>query len=159
MRRLYAAARLASVAGAALLLGTVAASAAPPGEVTNVMFASSSQITWSSVAGSNDYNVYRGLLSWLRTGDGAECHGDEIAGTTFTSLPAPAVGEVYVYWVTAESNVDGEGAAGTGSGNIPRPLRGSCDRVVRHHYQDRLGFGSDEWTRGRIAALGLQGYL
>ena len=159
MQRLYAVVRLALAAGTALLLGAVAATAAPPGEVTNVMFASSSQISWSPVAGSNDYNVYRGLLSWFRAGDGAECHGDEIAGTTFTSLPTPAVGEGFIYWVTAESNVDGEGTAGTGTGAIARPLRGSCDRVVRHHYQDRLGFGSDEWTRGRVATLGLQAYL
>jgi uncharacterized protein (DUF1800 family) len=159
MQRLFAAARLASAAGAALLFGPVAASAAPPGEVTNVMFSSASQITWSSVAGSNDYNVYRGLLSWLGVGDGAECHGDEIAGTSFTSLPTPAVGEGFIYWITAESNVDGEGSAGAGTGAIARPLRSSCDRVVRHHYQDRIGFGSDEYTRGRIATLGLQAYL
>jgi len=159
MQRLFAAAGTAAAAGAALLLGAGAAAAAPPGEVTDVMFGTASQVTWSSVAGGDDYNVYRGLLSWLSTGDGAECHGDEIAGTSFTSLPDPAVGQVYVYWVTAESNVDGEGTVGTGTGGSGRPLRGSCDRIVRHHVLDRAGFGGDEWTRARLALLGGQGHI
>src|SRR5262245_41313730 len=154
------AAVLCSAAPLAVLLAAAApAFAAPPGEVTGVLIGTSSQITWSPTAGSDDYNVYRGLIDWRRTGNGAECHGDEIAGTSFTSAADPPLGQGYFYLVTAESTLNGEGTAGTGSGNVPRPLRGTCDRVVRHHLLDRLGFGGDEWTRGRIATLGLQGYI
>ena len=159
MHQRLAAAGAAAATGAALLLGSGAALAAPPGEVTNVTFGPGSQISWTSVAGSNDYNIYRGVVSWLRTADGAECHGDEIAGTTFTSLPDPAVGEAFFFWVTAESNVDGEGTAGTGTGGSARPLRSTCDRIARHHILDRAGFGGDEWTRARLTLLGRQAYL
>ena len=159
MHQRLAAAGAAAATGAALLLGSGAAVAAPPGEVTGVTFGPGSQITWTSVAGSNDYNIYRGVVSWLFAGDGAECHGDEIAGTSFTSLPEPPVGEAFFYWVTAESDVDGEGTAGAGTGGSGRPLRGSCDRIARHHLLDRAGFGGDEWTRARLDLLGRQAYL
>src|SRR5262245_12297379 len=159
MPRVSAAVLFSATAIAGLLAGGGSASAAPPGEVTGVLISTASQITWSPTAGANDYNVYRGLVSWLRSGNGAECHGDEIAATSFTTASSPPLGQGFFYLVTAESTVEGEGTAGTGSGNLPRPLRGTCDRVMRHHLLDRLGFGSDEWTRGRIAALGFQGYL
>ena len=145
--------------GITLLFGIGVAAAAPPGEVTGVLIDSASQITWSSVAGANDYNVYRGLLSWLPGGNGAECHGDEIAGTAFTTAAVPPVGEGYFYLLTAESNLDGEGTAGTGSGGGSRPLRGSCDRIMRHHVLDRTGFGGDEWSRARQLLLGTQAYI
>jgi uncharacterized protein (DUF1800 family) len=158
MPRVSAVLFLAS-ASTALLSGVGSAAAAPPGEVSGVVVSTTSTITWSPTAGANDYNVYRGLVSWLRSAAGAECHGDEIAATTFTSAGNPPTGEGYYYLVTAESTVDGEGTAGNGTGNVPRPLRGSCDRIMRHHMLERLGYGSDEWSRTRIAALGFQGYI
>src|SRR6185436_8969181 len=154
-----AAVRNIVAAGVALLIGIGTAAAAPPGEVTGVLVGSSSQLSWSPVAGANDYNVYRGRLSWLARGDGAECYGDEIAATTFTSAADPPVGDGFFYLVTAESNLDGEGSAGTGSSGLARPLRGRCDVIIQHHVFDRLGYGSDEWSRARMAALGLQGYI
>jgi len=154
-----AAARNMVAASVALLIGIGTVAAAPPGEVTGVLVGTTSQITWTPVAGANEYNVYRGMISWLARGDGAECHGDEIAGTTFTSAPNPPPGDGFFYLVTGESNVDGEGTAGTGSTGAPRPLRGTCDAIMQHHVLDRIGYGGDEWTRGRIATLGLQGYI
>ncbi|HZN02364.1 MAG TPA: DUF1800 domain-containing protein [Candidatus Polarisedimenticolia bacterium] len=142
-----------------LLSGIGIVAAAPPGEVTGVQVGSSSQISWTTIAGAADYNVYRGLVSWLGRGDGAECHGDEIAATSFPSAANPPAGEAYFYLVTAESSSGEEGTAGTGTGGSGRPLRGSCDAIVRHHVLERVGYGGDEWTRGRIAALGNQGYL
>ena len=141
-----------------VLSGIGMAAAAPPGEVTGLQIGTSSQITWTAVAGATDYNVYRGLVSWLPRGDGAECHGDEIAGTAFTTAADPPSGEAYFYLVTSESS-GGEGTAGTGTGGAARPLRGTCDGVMRRHVLGRTGYGGDEWTRGRIGTLGIQGYI
>jgi uncharacterized protein (DUF1800 family) len=151
--------RITGACSVMFLIGIGISAAAPPGEVSNVQVGSSSQITWTSVAGATDYNVYRGLVSWQFRGDGAECHGDEIAGTSFASAGDPPAGEAFYYLVTAESDAGGEGTAGTGTGGAARPLRGTCDAIARHHVLDRIGYGGDEWTRGRIAALGIQGYL
>ena len=142
-----------------LLSGIGIVAAAPPGEVTGVQIGSSSQLSWTAVAGTTDYNVYRGLVSWLVRGDGAACLGDEIAATSFTSLADPPSGEAFFYLVTAESDAGGEGTAGTGTGGTARPRRGTCDAIMRRHVLDRIGFGGDEWSRARIAALGIQGYL
>jgi uncharacterized protein (DUF1800 family) len=135
------------------------ARAAPPGEVAGLAIDPVSNLSWSPLAGADDYNVYRGLTSWLVKGEGAQCHGDEIAATSFASPANPPVGAAYYYLVTGESNVDGEGTAGTGSSGQPRALRGLCDPVMRGHILDRTGYGWSEWSRDRIAALGIQGYI
>jgi len=142
-----------------LASGVGPAVAAPPGEVTGDRIDQTSLLTWTAVAGADDYNVYRGEIAWLRTRTGAECHGDEIAGTSFATPLQPAAGHGYFYLVTAESNLNGEGTPGNDTSGIPRPLRGSCDRIMRHHYLDRLGYGWGEWTRDRFTALGRQGYI
>jgi uncharacterized protein (DUF1800 family) len=143
----------------ALALAAGSALAAPPGEVTGVAFGPGPSLAWDAVSGADDYNVYRGLLPWLAAGAGAQCHGDEIAATSFATPGEPPAGQGYFYLVTAESNAFGEGSAGTSSGGAPRALRGACDAVVMHHALDRAGFGWDEWTRDRIGALGVGGYL
>ena len=130
-----------------------------PPEVQNVLLDTSSNITWSQAAGADDYNVYRGLLSWLAKGDTPKCHGDEIPGLTFASPANPAAGQGFFYLVTGESNLGGEGTAGTGSTGLPHEVRGKCDAVMRGHVLNRTGFGWDEWSRDRIAALGKQGYI
>ena len=152
-------ARNMAACGLGLLVGTGTIAAAPPAEVTGVQIGAASQISWSAAAGATDYNVYRGEVSWLVRGDGAKCHGDEIVPTSFGSAANPPVGEAFFYLVTAESVAGEEGTAGAGTGGSGRPLRGSCDAIMRHHVLNRIGYGDDEWTRGRIATLGLQGYL
>src|SRR5436309_6454481 len=89
-----------------LASGVGPAVAAPPAEVTGDRIDQASQLTWTAVSGADDYNVYRGDLSWLRTRTGAECHGDEIVGASFTTPPQPAVGRGYFYLITAESSLD-----------------------------------------------------
>ena len=131
----------------------------PPGEVTGLDFTGPATLVWSPVAGADDYNVYRGLTGWLVSGAGPQCHGDEIAGTSFSTPAAPPAGQAYYYLATAESTIDGEGTAGASSNGTPHVLRGRCDPVMRTHLLNRLGYGSDEWSRGRIAALGLQGFI
>ena len=73
----------AAMVAAAPVFSGDAALAAPPGEVTGDLMSAASVLSWSPVAGADDYNVYRGLISWLKPGAGAQCHGDEIAGTSF----------------------------------------------------------------------------
>jgi len=143
----------------AFLIGIGTVAAAPPGEVQQLRVSLSSLLIWKPVTGATDYNVYRGLVSWMRRGDGVECHGDEIAMNYFRSIQNPPPGEAFFYLVTAESNTAGEGTAGAGTGGAARPRRGACDALVRHHVLGRAAFGEDEWTRARIAARGIQGYL
>src|SRR5437867_11712991 len=107
--------------------------AAAPGEVTGDVMSAASVLSWSAVAGADDYNVYRGFISWLKPGSGAMCHGDEIAGTSFSTPANPPLGLGYFYLVTAESNLNGEGTPGNDSLGNRRPLRGLCDAVVRDH--------------------------
>src|SRR5256885_15919561 len=142
-----------------LASGLGPAVAAPPGEVTGDRIDPTSQLTWTAVTGADDYNIYRGDITWLRSRTGAECHGDGIVGTSFATPLPPAVGRGYFYLITAESSLNGEGTPGSDTSGTVRPLRGSCDRVMRHHYLDRLGYGWDEWTRDRFATLGRQGYI
>jgi uncharacterized protein (DUF1800 family) len=150
---------VAAVVTAAAAFSCGAALAAPPGEVTGDVMSAASVLSWTPVTGADDYNVYRGLISWLKPGAGAQCHGNEIAGTSFSTPVNPPVGQGYFYLVTAESNVNGEGTPGNDSSGNRRPLRGLCDAVARDHVLDRTGYGWDEWTRDRIAALGVQGYI
>jgi uncharacterized protein (DUF1800 family) len=152
--------RIPGACGLVFLMGIGISAAAPPGEVPRVWLSSTSQsIMWLRVIGATDYNVYRGLVSSRRRGDGAECHGDELTINTMKSADNPPAGDAFYYLVTAESDAGGEGTIGVGTGGAARPLRGTCDAVMRRHVLDRLGYGGDEWTRARIAALGLQGYI
>ncbi len=151
--------RLAEALGFAILaLVPSVPSLAQPAEVTGVAMGDAATLEWNVVAGADDYNVYRGLLSWLASGDPARCHGDEVAGTSFPTPAAPPVGQGFYYLVTAENGL-GEGTPGQDSGAAERDLLGSCDTVLRNAMLDRLGGGWSEWDRDRIAALGLQGYI
>src|SRR5882672_2327581 len=135
------------------------AAAAPPGEVTGDTLSASSTLAWSPVAGADEYNVYRGSISWLASASGAQCHGAAIAATSFSSPVNPAAGQGYFYLVTAESILNGEGTPGSDSHGSPRPLRGACAKVVRNHVLNRTGYGWNEWARDRMAALGIRGYI
>jgi uncharacterized protein (DUF1800 family) len=141
-----------------LASGGILHAQAPP-EVTGLQIDLASNLTWDPAPGADDYNVYRGLISWLAAGNTAKCHGDEIAATSFTSPANPGAGEGYFYLVTAESNTAGEGTPGAGSTGVPHLLRGGCDAVAKTHVLNRVGYGWDEWARDRVAALGLQGYI
>src|SRR3989442_14468235 len=103
-----------------LLAGTALLAQTPSAQVTGLDVSTTSTLTWSPVAGADDYNVYRGVIEWLASGAGPQCHGDEIIGTSFTSPANPAPGDGYFYLVTAESNLGGEGTPGTMSNGFPR---------------------------------------
>ncbi len=132
--------------------------AAPPGEVTGDRMDPSSTLSWNATPGASVYNVYRGDVSWLRTHSGVLCHAVQVAATSFVTPVNPATTQGFFYLVTAESAADEEGTPGTDSSGAPRPLRGSCDAVIRNHAFNRLGYGWSEWTRDRAATLGYAAY-
>jgi uncharacterized protein (DUF1800 family) len=133
------------------------ASAAAPGEVGRIAAGPASVFLWTSVTTATSYNVYRGLVSTRRQGEGAECHG-RVTNRALKTTENPPVGDAFYYLVTAESDA-GEGTIGSGTGGLARPRRGTCDGLLAHHVLDRIGYGESDWSRARIAALGLQGYI
>lgn len=140
-----------------LPLSGVAFAQAPP-EVQNVQFDDNLTLTWAAAAGADHYNVYRGRIADLGSG-APRCHGFAVSATTFTSPDDPASADAYAYLVTAESITNGEGTPGVVTAGSERPLLGSCKTVMRNHVLDRIGSGWDEWTRDRVATLGIAGYI
>lgn len=142
------AALLACISGLAL--------GAPPPEVAGVGFADRTSMFWSPAAGADAYNVYLGRLS---SDEPFRCHAYRLAGTTFSPDEDPPFADGYFYVVTAESDLEGEGPAGLATSGQPRPLLGTCGPVMRTHVLNRLGYGWSEWSRNRVAGLGLDGYI
>ena len=145
---------LLGLAGAVLCTSAVAQA---PGEVTNAAFADDITLNWTAVTASDFYNIYRGSLSQLS--DGGRCHGYALQATSFTADDEPGIGAGSFFLITAESLINGEGTPGTGTGGAPRPLLGACTPVMQAHVQSRLGYGKNEWTADRMAALGIQAYI
>ncbi len=144
---------------AALAASHAALLAQAPPEVPNFRFVDADTLAWDPSPGAQFYNVYRGRLSDLIAGTPPQCHAYEVGATTFASHQDPAAtGEIFVYLVTGES-AGGEGTPGEASSGTPRVLRGPCAPAVAGHLLNRAGFGWDEWTSGRIQALGIQGHI
>src|SRR5437870_2049745 len=141
--RLHATATAGAIALGGAGLTITAALATPPPEVTGDRFTNKTTLAWNPVGGTGiDYNVYRGQLSGLRSGVPAQCHGDEVTATSFTTPAVPAAADGYFYLVTAENAAGEEGTPGTTSASVTRTLLGTCDKVMRNHVLDRLGYGS-----------------
>lgn len=135
-----------------------AAGQVPP-EIEAVGFASESELTWAPAPTADDYNVYRGRITDLLAGTPLRCHADEIEESRYLTPAEPPPGDVFAFLVTGESDVEGEGSAGSDSGGESRALLGRCDTVIRTHLLRRIGFGEDEWSRQRLATLGIAGYV
>ncbi len=123
-----------------------------PGEIANLGFSAPDNLVWDPEPSSDDYNIYRGRLGDLLGGRPPRCAGNDIAAPSFSVPAAPASGEGWAYLVTGESDSAGEGPSGS-------PTLGACDRIVKHHLLNRIGFGWDEYVRDRIDAVGLQGFV
>jgi uncharacterized protein (DUF1800 family) len=137
------------------ILGPGPGSAEVPGEVAELLFTDRAEIGWTPVPGTDSYHVYRGSLG----SEAARCHGFAVPGTAFQTASEPDSGAGFFYLVTAESATEGEGTPGNASGGGERPLIGSCGAVMRHHVLSRLGYGWSEWSRDRLQALGVAGYI
>lgn len=151
--------RFLSVLFGASWLSVGALQAQTPPEVTNVRFSTKTSLTWNAASGSADYNVYRGLASQLRRGIPPRCHGDEITSLSFQTPEAPAPGEGFVFLVTGEAANGSEGTPGSPSAGGTRTLRGRCDPTMRTNILNRLAFGRDDYTFGRLQALGIDGFI
>lgn len=136
-----------------------AATAQVPGEVPHANFLDHEVFRWGDEPLADSYSVYRGDLSLLTAGVPAKCHGFEIGAVTFNTPAVPQSGNGFFYLVTGVSDLNGEGTPGNDSDSNVRPLLGSCASVVRNHVFNRIGYGWDEWTRDRVASLGLAGYI
>jgi hypothetical protein len=98
----------------------------PPGEVSNLRFASRTTLTWSPERSVGDYNVYRDLLSNLSGLGFGGCFRSEAAAATATDLESPAAGKGFFYLVTAENRLDEEGTKGFRSNGSERGNSAPC---------------------------------
>ncbi|MFN7966024.1 MAG: DUF1800 family protein [Acidobacteriota bacterium] len=144
---------------AALSLSLTTALAQTPPEVTAVRFSNKTTLAWDSAAGAARYNIYRGVVSQLAAGVPATCHVSDVAGTSATTPNLPASGVGYFYLVTGESATSQEGTPGNRSSGAQRSLMGRCDPVIRQNVLDRITYGRNDYVNGRVAALGLQGFV
>lgn len=144
-------------------LGAIAASgvglAVPPSEVGSVVVNPADTLNWAATAGATSYNVYRGsALQLVKDGVWPRCHLWNISTTSASSPELPSAGDAFAYLVTAV-NADGEGTLGTQSSGGSRSVMGPCQTVMEHHLLDRVTYGTNDYVRSRIAAVGLQGFL
>lgn len=136
------------------LLASASAFAQAPPEVAGVGFAPGSTLGWSAAVGAAAYDVYRGSITDLKAGTPARCHAYRVTDTSFVTAAAPPAGEAWFFLVTGESGAGAEGTAGDDSHGVARSLLGRCGPVMRKHVFDRTGYGWNEWSRDRAAALG-----
>lgn len=139
-------------------LASAAAVAQVPGEVGGVRMDDPATLAWDAVAGATEYTVYEGPFSWLRHGYLLHCDGDNVAETAYEPRMDPGPGEGVFYLVTA-TNGSGTGTPGQDGAGHDRWLGGTCAGVQERAILGRAGFGGDEWSRDRIATLGIQGYV
>jgi uncharacterized protein (DUF1800 family) len=141
-----------------LLAGFALAQA--PDEVQGVGFDDPAVLDWNAVAGADHYQVYRGGIQELSTGNPGRCHGFQIESASFATPAEPGSGQGFFYLVTAESITNGEGSPGSPTGGGERGLLGTCRKVMRNHVLNRGGYGWDEWSSDRIDTLGgLNAYI
>ena len=123
------------------LLATTVSFGQPPAEVTGVELGGSGSLTWAATPGADSYNVYRGELGAAPVG---RCHGYRKTGLSFDTGAAPLPGAGQFYLVTAESDAEGEGTAGSTSAAAPRALLGSCGLFMRGHAKARRSTVTEE---------------
>ncbi len=97
---------------------------APPGEVTNLRFASRTTLAWDPEGSGGPYNVYRGsLLDILAFGS---CLESGVAVETVTDTFTPSRGAGLFYLVTAENRLGEEGTKGYSINGSERPNAAPC---------------------------------
>jgi hypothetical protein len=93
----------------------------PPVETSGLRFSANKQtLTWSAVAGADDYNLYRGGLASLSALGYGSCFQQHISGSTTADAAVPSVGTGFFYLVTAENLLDEEGTKGFASSGAER---------------------------------------
>jgi hypothetical protein len=89
-------------------------------------------LTWTPVAGADDYSVTVGTRSGLASSDFGACTLSTNGATTFQSAQMPAAGELLTYLVQGQSYACGIGSLGSGAGELQRSNinAAACDSVT-----------------------------
>jgi hypothetical protein len=107
--------------------------AGPPGEVSPagstlpLRFLDHATLAWEDANrnGAATFNLYRGSIEGLVSGDTGSCLMASIAATSIADPANPSSGDGWFYLVTGE-NAEGEGSRGNGAGCAPRAPVNSC---------------------------------
>jgi hypothetical protein len=97
---------------------------APPGEVRNLRFTTSTSFTWDAERSVGTYNTYRGVLGSYTTY--GLCLHSGLTATIDSDSQEPTGGATWYYVVSAENRLREEGVTGYNSQGTPHPNTSSC---------------------------------
>src|SRR5262245_21094297 len=99
----------------------------PPGALEPLIFLDPATLHWedASVNHAASFNLYRGSIAGLHSGDYGACLQAGIGDTSTTEAGVPQPQEAWFYLVTARNSV-GEGTLGVNSSGAPRANTTSC---------------------------------
>ena len=129
-----------------------------PPEVSNVGFTADGALRWSPIDVAAHYNVYAGDGRALQAGVPGRCYAHPVGETAIAIRETPAPGSYTFFLVTAETDA-AEGSPGSDSQGDERSLLGHCAPVMRNHVLNRVAYGWDPYTDGRLDTLGPAGFI
>jgi PKD repeat protein len=99
----------------------------PPMSLEPFLFLSTDDMSWEegSLSDSDMFNLYRGDVTGLPTGDYGTCLQSDLLLNETTDVSVPPSGETWFYLVAGE-NIEGEGPLGTDSSGVPRESETEC---------------------------------
>jgi hypothetical protein len=99
----------------------------PPGALEPLVFVNPTTLHWedASVNHAASFNLYRGSVAGLRTGDYGACQQSGISDMSTAEAGVPQPQEAWFYLVTARNSV-GEGTLGVNSSGATRTNTTSC---------------------------------
>ena len=99
----------------------------PPGALEPLVFLDPTTLHWedASINHAASFNLYRGSIAGLRSGEFGACQQAAIADMSTTEAAVPPPQETWFYLVTARNSV-GEGTLGTNSSGAPRSNTTAC---------------------------------
>jgi hypothetical protein len=100
---------------------------APPSSNEPFLFLATSDMSWEegSKSGSDAFNLYRGDIAGLPTGDYGSCIQPDLLLNGTTDVAVPPSGEAWFYLVAGE-NLEGEGSLGSDSDGTQRVSGEAC---------------------------------
>jgi hypothetical protein len=116
-----------ALAGASFQIdGGFAAIFWPPGEVTGLGFVDDETLSWSPEKSIGSYNLYRDLLSALRSLGYGSCQQYGLDDEQATDRETPPTEDGFFYLITAKNRLDEEGTKGRDSEGSERPNPRPC---------------------------------
>jgi len=100
----------------------------PAGTAEPVLFTSKETLVWEdgAASGASTFNLYRGDLSGLDSGEYGTCLDSDLPANSATDSDVPASGVGWLYLITG-ANPGGEGPMGGNSASDPRPNGSPCN--------------------------------